>query len=62
MLYKKYTFGDTDVYYVLTEGLGVGLLLYPRVVTQATSTRSRPIPWCRQLFAVRTISSTIRRA
>lgn len=29
MLYKKYTFGDTDVYYVLTEGLGVGLLLYP---------------------------------
>ncbi len=29
MLYKKYTYGDTDVYYVQTEGLGAGLMLYP---------------------------------
>ena len=29
MLYKKYTFGDTDVYYVRTPDLGAGLMLFP---------------------------------
>ncbi len=29
MLYKKYTFGDTDVYYTQSEDFGAGLLVYP---------------------------------
>ena len=29
MLYKKYTFGDTDVYYAQAEGFGAGLMLFP---------------------------------
>ena len=29
MLYKKYTFGDTDLYYTQSDDFGAGLLLYP---------------------------------
>ena len=29
MLYNKYTFGDTDVYYAQAEGFGAGLMLFP---------------------------------
>lgn len=29
MLYKKYTFGDTDVYYAQAEDFGAGLMLFP---------------------------------
>ena len=29
MLYKKYTFGDTDVYYTQCKDLGAGLMLFP---------------------------------